>query len=220
MNIPAIKGIIDRRILINYTVDPDIISRIIPIPFRPRIFREKAIAGICLIRLKKIRPKGFPDLISLTSENGAHRIAVEWDEGDEVKQGVFIPRRDTSSKINSIVGGRIFPGKHFHAEFDVVEGDGKYHIAFESSDGTTIAIDAYNTNKFNPDSIFRDLETASEYFRGGAVGYSPSGSKFEGLELRTYKWKVDPLMVSKVQSSFFEEEAVFPKDRSNLTMPF
>jgi hypothetical protein len=66
--------------------------------------------GICLIRLKKIRPKGLPDLISLTSENGAHRIAVEWDENGIVKEGVFIPRRDTSSKINSFVEGRIFCG--------------------------------------------------------------------------------------------------------------
>jgi hypothetical protein len=37
MNIPTIKGIIDRRILINFTVDPDIISRIIPDPFKPKI---------------------------------------------------------------------------------------------------------------------------------------------------------------------------------------
>lgn len=211
MNIPAIKGIIDRRILINFTVDPDIISRIIPAPFRPKIYREKAIVGICLIRLKKIRPKGFPDLISLSSENGAHRIAVEWEENGLIKEGVFIPRRDTSSRINSFVGGRIFPGKHFHAEFDVQEADGNYHIAFNSSDGTTIAIDASKTSAFDPHSIFRNLETASEFFQGGAVGYSPSGRKFEGLELRAYRWAVEPLTVSKVQSSFFENETVFPK---------
>lgn len=211
MNIPAIKGVIDRRILINFTVDPDIISRILPVQFRPRIYRGKAIVGICLIRLKKIRPKGLPDLISLSSENGAHRIAVEWNEKGSLKQGVFIPRRDTSSKINSFVGGRIFPGRHFHAEFDVKEGDGRYQIAFKSSDGTTIAISASKSNEFNPDSIFRNLETASEFFQGGAIGYSPGGTSFEGLELRTYKWRVDPLAVSKVQSSFFEDESVFPK---------
>jgi len=211
MNIPAIKGIIDRRILINFTVDPEIILRIIPAPFRPKVYRGKAIVGICLIRLKKIRPKGFPDLISLSSENGAHRIAVEWDENGQIKEGVFIPRRDTSSRINSFVGGRIFPGKHFHAEFDVQEADGNYNIAFNSSDGTKIAIDASKTDAFDPHSIFRNLETASEFFQGGAIGYSPSGRKFEGLELRAYQWAVEPLTVSKVQSSFFEDETVFPK---------
>ena len=98
MNLPAIKGIIDRRILINFTADPEIVSRFIPTPFRPKVYRGKAVVGICLIRLKKIRPKGLPDLVSLSSENGAHRIAVEWDEGNEIREGVFIPRRDTSQE--------------------------------------------------------------------------------------------------------------------------
>jgi hypothetical protein len=29
--------------------------------------------------------------------------------------------------------------------------------------------------------------------------------------LRAYRWAVEPLTVSKVQSSFFENETVFPK---------
>ena len=210
MNIPTIKGVIDRRILINFTVDPEIISRIIPDPFKPKVYQEKAIVGICLIRLKKIRPKGLPELVSLSSENGAHRIAVEWIENGEQKQGVFIPRRDTSSRINSLVGGRIFPGRHFHAEFKVKEGNGHYEVAFESSDGAIVEIIADKTSEYNPRSIFRNLETASVFFRGGAVGYSPSGGKFEGLELRTKNWKVEPLEVSKIRSSFFEDENNFP----------
>src|SRR5664279_4675946 len=211
MNIPAIKGIIDRRILINFTVDPEIVSRFIPAPFTPKVYKGKAIAGICLIRLKKIRPKGLPDLVSLSSENGAHRIAVEWDEGGEIKEGVFIPRRDTSSKINSFVGGKIFPGRHFHADFRVKEGNGHYEVAFESSDGTTVEICADKTSNYDSDSIFGNLETVSAFFKGGAVGFSPSGNKFEGLELRTMNWKVEPLVVSKVRSSFFENGAFFPK---------
>jgi uncharacterized protein YqjF (DUF2071 family) len=110
MRIPTIHGIIDRRVLVNYTVDPDIIQKIIPKPFRPKIYKGKAIVGICLIRLKRIRPKGLPNFIGISSENGAHRIAVEWTENGETKEGVYIPRRDTSSYLNSLAGGRIFPG--------------------------------------------------------------------------------------------------------------
>lgn len=211
MNIPAIKGTIDRRILINFTVDPDIIARIIPAPFKPKVYHGKAIVGICLIRLKKIRPKGFPGLISLSSENGAHRIAVEWIENGETREGVFIPRRDTSSKINSFVGGKIFPGRHYHADFNVNEANGRFYIAFKSSDDTTIEIDANKTEIFSPNSIFQSLANASKFFQGGAVGYSPNGNRFEGLELKTFNWKVEPLSVSAVHSSFFEDESVFPK---------
>ncbi len=211
MRIPTIKGIIDRRVLVNFTAEPNVIEKIIPQPFRPKIYESKAIVGICLIRLKNIRPKGLPNFIGISSENGAHRIAVEWTEDEETKQGVFIPRRDSSSFFNTLAGGRIFPGRHFHAKFDVKEENNHYHIAFKSSDGTTISIDGVKTEKLNPNSIFQTLGNASKFFEGGAVGYSPNGDKYDGLKLETFDWKVEPLNVSSVHSSFFEDKSIFPE---------
>jgi Uncharacterized conserved protein (COG2071) len=211
MRIPTISGIIDRRILINYTVDPEIVRRVLPEPFKPKVYLNKAIAGICLIRLTNIRPKGFPVLMGISSENGAHRIAVEWSEGGTLKEGVFVPRRDTSSLINTIAGGRVFPGKHYHAKFEVQEGGDSYQIAFKSSDGTTISIDAVKAIALNTSSIFGDIKTASGFFENGSVGYSPNGNKYDGIELRAFNWKVEPLAVKHVHSSFFEDENAFPK---------
>ena len=211
MKIPTIKGIIDRRILINYTVDPEIVDKIIPKPFRPKIYKGKAIVGICLIRLKEMRPKGLPSFIGVSSENGAHRIAVLWEENGETKEGVYIPRRDSSSLFNSTVGGRVFPGKHYHAKFEVSEINGEYKIAFKSSDNTTIAINAEKTNDFNSSSIFETLANVSDFMKNGALGYSPDGNKYEGLLLKTYNWKVEPLKVNSVSSSFFENINNFPK---------
>lgn len=204
MKIPTIKGIIDRRVLINYTVDPEIIAKLIPKPFRPHVYKGKAIVGICLIRLKHIRPKGLPAFVGLSSENGAHRIAVEWDENGEVKNGVYIPRRDTSSLINNIVGGRIFPGEHCLAKFNVEESNGNYAISFKSSDNTSIAIEAKKTNSFNSNSIFQNLSAVSDFFENGRIGYSPNGkTKFDGMWLKTNQWKVEALEVKSVVSSFF-----------------
>ncbi|RYF25588.1 MAG: hypothetical protein EOO42_03495 [Flavobacteriales bacterium] len=211
MRIPTIHGYIDRRILINFTADPKIVEKIVPYPFRPKIYKGKAIVGICLIRLKHIKPKGFPNLIGVNSENGAHRIAVEWDENGETKSGVFIPRRDTSLRLNTLVGGRIFPGKHYYAKFNVQENNGDYHIDFKSTDDTEISIDATETKIFSHRSIFENLNEASNFFEKGDLGYSPSKNKFEGLRLKAYQWKVTPLDVLKVRSSFFENNELFPK---------
>lgn len=211
MKIPTITGIIDRRILVNFTVDPKVVQKIVPNPFRPKVYKGKAIVGICLIRLKEVRPKGLPKFLGISSENGAHRIAVEWTENGEIKEGVFIPRRDTSSALNSLAGGRVFPGRHYRAKFEVEESNGSYHVAFRSSDGTTISIDGVESEKLRPGSIFETLETASKFFEGGAIGYSPNGKNFDGLELEAFSWKVRPLDVQNVQSSFFEDERVFPK---------
>lgn len=211
MKIPKLHGYIDRRILINFTADPKVVEKIIPFPFRPQIYKDKAIVGICLIRLKNIKLKGFPDFVGVNSENAAHRIAVEWDENGETKSGVYIPRRDTSSRLNTFVGGRIFPGRHYLAKLNVKENNGNYHIDFKSSDDTEISIDATETKLFNDQSIFETLNNVSDFFESGNIGYSPNKDKFDGLRLKAYKWEVRPLEVSNVKSSFFENEEIFPK---------
>lgn len=211
MKFPTIHGYIDRRILVNYIADPDAVRKIIPPPFYPKIYKGKAIVGICLIRLTNIKPKGLPDFMGISSENGAHRIAVEWEEQGEKKDGVYIPRRDTSLKLNALTGGRIFPGKHYLAKFTVREANGHYHVNFTSSDNTSISIDAKEIDIFDPGSIFETLDNVSAFFEKGSVGYSPNNSKYEGLKLEAYKWQVKPLEVMNVKSSFFEDESIFPK---------
>lgn len=211
MKIPTIHGFIDRRILINFTADPEVVSKIVPAPFCPKIYKGKAIVGICLIRLKNVKPKGFPDIIGVNSENGAHRIAVEWEENGVTKEGVYVPRRDTSLLLNTLLGGRLFPGKHHLARFNVKEEEGNYHVDFLSSDKTKILIDAQITEQFNKNSIFETIENVSAFFEKGAIGYSPNKDKFDGLQLQTYNWAVKPLDVINVQSSFFEDENLFPK---------
>jgi len=211
MQLPTIHGYIDRRILVNFTVTPSAIQPLLPAPFRPKLYKGKAIAGICLIRLKHIKPKGLPDFMGLSSENGAHRIAVEWEEDGVTKEGVYIPRRDTSSKWNVFAGGRFFPGKHHLARFNVKEENGHYHVDFTSSDDTSISIDAGISSEFPPDSVFETLENASGFFAGGANGYSPNKRHtLDGLRLETYKWEVSPLRMTQVHSSFFENTSLFP----------
>src|SRR5690606_27182242 len=90
MRLPVIKGVIRRRILINFQVDPDIISNYLPPAFTPKIVKGKSIIGICLIRLENIRPKLFPMNLGINSENVAHRIAVNWtDELGILREGVY-----------------------------------------------------------------------------------------------------------------------------------
>ncbi len=211
MKVPTIHGYIDRRILINFTADPVDVQKMLPAPFRPKVFKGKAIVGICLIRLRQIKPKGLPSFLGISSENGAHRIAVEWDKEGRLNEGVYIPRRDTSSAFNAIVGGRLFPGKHHLTKFNVQEEANQYHIDFTSSDDTHILLDGEESAEFDKQSIFGSLEQASDFFKGGAEGYSPNGKKMDGLKLETYHWIVNPLKVSKVHSSFFEDGKKFRK---------
>lgn len=215
MKIPTITGLIERRILINYQIEAKALEAYLPYPFRPKLVKGKGIAGICLIRLREIRPTGFPKFIGISSENGAHRIAIEWENEEGItKEGVFVPRRDTSSRLNSWAGARVFPGVHYLADFEVKEEDNHYQVGFVSQDQTSLFIKAKETNSWNTESVFKTINEASVFFENGNLGYSPIPKRnaFDGLELHTYNWKVSPLEVEQVHSSFFEDTSIFPKD--------
>jgi hypothetical protein len=112
MRVPVIRGIIDRRVLVNYRVDRDVLWRILPEPFRPKLVNGVGMAGVCLIRLKHIWSRFPPAVVGLSSENAAHRIAIEWERDGRLREGFYVPRRDTSSWLNSALGSGFFPGVH------------------------------------------------------------------------------------------------------------
>jgi hypothetical protein len=214
MKIPVVQGVIDRRMLVNYRCDPAALSALLPPPFRPKLVSGLGVAGICLIRLRNIRPRGLPAAIGFGSENAAHRIAVQWNDEGRIREGVYIPRRDTSSRFNQLFGGRLFPGVHHHARFDVDEREARVHVAFTSDDAATrVRVEARLADALPAGSIFKSIDEASEFFRGGSVGYSFAGEDRppDGLELRTQRWEVTPLAVDTVESSFFDDETRFPK---------
>lgn len=207
------RGVIDRRMLVNFRARPEVVAKMLPAPFRPKLVCGWAMVGICLIRLKDIRPHGFPALCGLNSENAAHRIAVEWDENGAMREGVFIPRRDTSSQLQAFVGGRVFPGVHHRATFKVKETANEFCLKMRSEDGvTTVDVQAKLANWLDTNSVFTSLADASDFFARGAVGYSATceAGCWDGLELHTTGWNVEPLEVSVVKSSFFDDRERFP----------
>lgn len=213
MQIPVIRGLIDRRILVNYRVRPEVLAALLPAPFRPKLVNGHGMAGVCLIRLSQLRPRFLPAFLGLASENAAHRIAVEWTQNGEVKNGVFVSRRDTSSRINKLLGGRLFPGKHSHADFQVQEYDDHFKVELTSDDRQThVLVEGRVADKLPRSSIFRALHEVSQFFERGCLGYSTTISPgcFDGLELRSFNWHVRPLAVTSVISSFFENRELFP----------
>jgi hypothetical protein len=196
-------------------VDPQVMARQLPAPFRPRLQHGYAIAGICLIRLEELRPAWLPRFCGWSSENAAHRIAVEWDEpSGATRQGVFIPRRDTDSRLNQCAGGRLFPGEHHLADFEIDDANSRLGIQMRSRDGTaSVTFRAYESSFHSDTECFRRLVEASAFFQGGNVGYSVTSDpgRFDGMELHIDKWQVLPLSVEHASSSFFEDETRFPK---------
>ena len=215
MRIPTLQGIIKRRLLVNFRADPETTQKLLPKEFRPKLHKNKAIAGICLIRLERIHPKLVPEFLGLSSENAAHRIAILWeDERGETREGVYIPRRDTDSLINATVGGTLFPGEHNRADFKVERTGNEIDFAMQSRDKkVAVELKGRITNVLPKTSIFSSLDEASKFFEPGSLGFSVTNNAhyLDGITLKTREWKVDVLEIDDVHSSFYDDETIFPQ---------
>lgn len=213
MRLPTIQGVIRRRILANFRVDPEVMQRQLPARFTPKLHDGFAVAGICLIRLEHIRPKFVPLNVGLNSENAAHRVAVLWEEEGQKREGVFISRRDTNSELNYLMGGRVFPGEHHQASFSVQESASEISLSMQSADATVaVEVEGKIAQQLPSTSIFSSLNEASAFFESGSLGYSVTHDvdRLDGLRLDTKQWKVEPLEVANVYSSYFSDERIFP----------
>jgi hypothetical protein len=213
LRVPRVHGVIRRRLLVNFRIDPAVAQRQLPAPFRPKLHAGFAVGGICLIRLEGIRPRRFPQMLGLSSENAAHRFAVVWNDADGDHEGVYIPRRDSSSLLNQLAGGRLFPGEHHRARFEVVDDGAHVRLEMTSSDhAVAVRVDASVVSELPAGSIFRTLADASAFFEPGSLGYSAtaSGHMLDVIVLRTASWEVLPLRVESVASSYFSNRELFP----------
>lgn len=207
MRRPVIRATMQRRILVNYRLPADAVAAMLPRPFRPHLVHGHGIAGICLIRLGDVRPAGLPVAMGITTENAAHRLAVEWDTADGPVTGVYIPRRDTSSAVAALLGGRAFPGWQHRADFRVEENAASYRIEVSSHDRQVhITMAAHRSESLATGSVFASMSDASAFFRCAPLGYAatPAAGVFDGVALATDDWAIAPLVMDELRSSIFD----------------
>lgn len=212
--LPALAGTIERRFLINYRADPDVVGPHLPNGFLPQTVGGHAMVGICLIELR-VRPARLPPGVGLRSFNGAHRYAVIDPDG---QPAVYIPRRDTNSALVALLGGRAFPGTHHRAAIAAIDDGERFQVRLLSRDQRIrVSLTARPDGRLPPTSIFSDPAAASRFFELASTGYSdagPSGTgrggELEVLTLRTRNWSTSPLLIDRVESSYFEDADRFP----------
>lgn len=206
----VLEGVIYRRILINFRVDPEVLSGIVPKPFVPKLVGSNGLAGICLTMLRQMRPEGLPKIFGMASDNVAHRVMVLRTEENVTHPCVFIPEMYSSSPLNRIAGGLVFPGRQRSASIKTEFSQHKVQVQARNDDGLSIDLSASPTESMPAGSMFSSLDEVSDVLSEHCIGYSCSGEGLSGIRLVTDQWKVCPLDVSRIHSSYFSSSS-FPE---------
>jgi hypothetical protein len=211
--LPLIRGVIARRMLLNFRADADVVQRLLPAPLQVDQQLGHAIVGVCLIRLENLRPQGVPGPFGLSSENMAHRVAIRYPGSDGNRPGVFVWRRETDQRLVELLGGRLFPGVHHHARFQVSESQNHLAMDVTSDDGKAdVHFSARVLGEWRHTPSFGSFDEVSEFFRKGDCGFSCSlrGDELEGLQLKMLKWEMVPMEIESQHCAFYADSQRFP----------
>jgi uncharacterized protein YqjF (DUF2071 family) len=212
MATPILCGVIKRRFVLNYRADPEVVARLLPAPFFPKLYHGYAIVGVCLVRLESIRPRGLPAWLGTSSENAIHQTASEWvDRTGQSRQGSFVARRDTDFWLSAIFGGRAFSKGYHQARFDVKESPGHAEFAYRSLDKTAeLRFSGDDAPNLPISSCFKSLD--EDFFLTGNSGSSlvQDPQTLDGIALETKEWKIRPFHINQVFCSFCDDKQRFP----------
>jgi Uncharacterized conserved protein (COG2071) len=212
MRTPIFCGVIKRRILLNYRADPEVVKRLLPAPFYPKLYHGYAIVGVCLIGLESLRPRGLPGWVGVNTENAVHRMVAEWiDSQGHSHARIFVARRDTDLWLTTILRGKLFPGGYHRARFAVEESLGHVEFACRSIDRKMeISFSGDDTLQLPASSCFKSLH--EDFFRSAdsANSLAEGWASLEGIALEEKEWKIRPFRISQVSCSFFADQERFP----------
>jgi len=121
---PGVRGVVERRMLVNYRVDLGKLDTALPGPFRGREVGEtrKGIGTVCLTKVEKARPKFAPERAGLSVRSVTHRVPAEIE--GEGRFCAYVPLRGVSSRLCASVGSHALPAEIRCAEFRTEEKEG------------------------------------------------------------------------------------------------
>ncbi|GEM_PF-4615249 len=103
--------------------------------------------------------------------------------------------------MNRALGGRFFPGVHHRALFSVTDSQDHVTVVMRSLDLVArVEVEGHPIARLAPGSVFASLAEASDFFRGGSVGFSATDrcDCHASVRLITERWSVEPLAVEHV----------------------
>ena len=202
MRITPIRGVIERRLLVTYRLDPVVAKQLLPAPLQSRLIGGHAVAGIALARLGRVRPVGVPAVVGLSWESAMHGIAVEWERAGSLHTGVFVVHRDGAG------GGR---RPHRSPRFTVDERINGLRVAYTSRDRTVrVDVDVSLAAALEGSALFRDVRTAARFLGLYGAGEASWAPQLRGFRVSAGDSCINAARVRKATSSVFADTTVFP----------
>ena len=227
---------IRERLLIYHRVEPDALRALLPEGLEPSLQRGYALVGICHTRLESTPSRWFPRWSS-TADQLAYHTLVEGHTRLErqaegaprlngstlvgARPGIWVLRRETSSwlRARSLRSERAECGL---ARFEVERDTWHTRLRVRAGSVEELYVNAEPCDRLRG-SVFASTIEAEEFLARRALLHDlagPPSPESDELGLDRGRWRLEPLSLVELRSSFLEDTRRFPCDAIQLDSAF
>lgn len=206
-------GVLENTVLLNFRTDAEVLRRLLPSPFEPRLVDGYGMVGILLFTMKDLTCEttmGFP---SPPSDHVLYRIAVSWKQGGRTFHGMYLLRHEVNTRLPVRQRRRgLFPVVGIPVRWHKVSDSGSIEWTLKSKTKTKLHIKAKLSSCFSGGSVFGSLEEASDFFATERAAIAPRFQKsiFSNTHFLPLKWPVQPLFVNHLTTDVDQLQNLFP----------
>ncbi len=207
-------GILEDTILLNFRTDVEVVKRLLPSPFEPRLVDGFGLVGILLFKMRDLECERNIGLPTFSSEHVLYRIAVTWQQGGRRYHGMYILRHEVNTRLPIRQTRRgLFPLAAIPVTWRRMPWSGSFEWTLKNRNRLRLEIGARLSRKFPVESVFESLEAASDFFARERAAVAPRYQKtvFANTHFLPLNWSLKPLHIHQLKTDFSQLENLFPK---------
>lgn len=207
-------GVLENTVLLNFRTDAEVLRRLLPSPFEPRLVDGYGMVGILLFTMKNLTCETTMGLPSPPSDHVLYRIAVSWNHGGRTYHGMYLLRHEVNTRLPVRQRRRgLFPVAGQPVRWHKEPGSQQFEWTLKSKTKTKLQISASVSSSFSSGSVFSSLEEASDFFAQERAAIAPRFQKsiFSNTHFLPLTWPVKPLFVEKLTTDIAQLQNLFPK---------
>jgi hypothetical protein len=219
-----LRGPIGCRLVVLYRVAPDALVPLMPEGMRVDPYKGYAVAGLCYTH--RVRGEG-PWWSNPPSQGGdmlSLRILAELDTTSGPRPALWIPRRETSSRLSARFAGALLRGEHHSCRAELEQGDSTLELRVHAGDVEELYLRAELAGGLEG-SLFAHPREAEQVLGESRLVRPKSpidalAGESDDLGLGTGQVSAEPLLVRELRARPFDDRELFTEGSATFDSAF
>ncbi len=205
--------------LVNFAVDPQIMSRLLPPRISPDLYRDTAFLSVVIADMEKMRPAILPPAFGITYNQVVYRAVVRCNG----ERGVHFLRSDADNRLMCLAGNLLTFFQFNYSRVRQKLENGMFYFDLESRGHADIhsIFDLSGQSQFMPPmSRFRSLVEAQDFLVELYAAFASDHRYISTVRIKRGEWSIAIVEQVRGVYEFMNGSELFPAGSATIDSVF